>query len=794
MTLFIISELVDSLTSALAKLFGEFINKILIGIVGTIYSLVYYLYQIFLALANVNVFDGKVFDSIISKMYIVLGIITLFALAYNLLNYIIDPTKNKSGSETWKVIKNVVISFILIVLCPFIFKYMNLVQTAVLEQNTIGQIFSSSEVKNNKPLKKQVALLSRDFFRGFFSSDYYADDEITNKSTFALRKSNNVKYDCRSEGRCTLEDVDTYVAETGDFAIYKAFALNVYEEDIDFDWFIGIAVGLYVAYVILSFCFDMAIRQIKLIFYQILAPICISCRIVPKEEKVFKNWLSAVFKTYMSVFVRMVLLVISVLLISYITNNWNIGLSSNICKDIICSPGVKFFAKLFLIIACITFLKQGTKMICELFGFDDVKISMKGKLKDGGAFMAGSAISSGITNASRKGYSEFSQMSKGQGFKSNFGHFAKGVAGVGTGFASGAVQGGKNGANADSFSSMNAATKKTMEDIEKRKRQKIIDKSNGDTTLKRVNRWFTGTVDNAHANEQIYGATKGITDSAKSQIESDANKNKAYNYGIPNNFGGREFTTTDGKKVNVTYSADNLNRILNAKDTTDGKKEFIVSDEVTKDGKVIKEKQSVKLDTADFEALVKSFTNTIDQLGTAYKTKSGQYIDFTTQKLHEYDQLIAQGRMSGKNITVDGMTLSAEQLSDVRNAYLKQFSEIVAEVASKTPDMWKVFMEGAKDANDGRETLAELYRQGLDLRTLLEQNQNADIVKELRKINNNFDTQHEAAFQNAITKDDLKFFKGGLLSDIKKANNNVQNMVSERMYEAKTAGGNGDKK
>lgn len=392
-----IGDLIQKLIDALTKLFFTAIWKLIIGIVSVIYSVAYYLYQIFLALANVNVFDGKIFENIVSKLYIVIGVVTLFALAYNFLTYIIDPNKNKSGAEIEKLIKNTVTSFIMIILCPLIFKYAIGFQEAVLTQNFIGKVFSEQTLSasTNDDMSNRVSSITVDIFREFFTAGSGSSDSQKNKTEYKSLKCENKTYDCSDEDDCKLSTVDEYVNCSGDFMMYKAFAWNIYLGKVDFNWFVAAGVGIYLCYVLICFCFDMASRQVKLIFYQIISPICISCRLIPSKEKVFKTWATATFKTWAGVFTRLALLCISVLLIEKINDSWGVSLSSEICKNIKCSAGVQTFAKIFLILACVTFLKEGAKLISDLFGFDDVGFGLKDKLKEAGG-IAGAAAGLGF--------------------------------------------------------------------------------------------------------------------------------------------------------------------------------------------------------------------------------------------------------------------------------------------------------------------------------------------------------------------------------------------------------------
>ena len=69
--------------------------------------------------------------------------------------------------------------------------------------------------------------------------------------------------------------------------------------------FITTACGIFLVYVLVSFCIDLGIRVFKLAFYQIIAPIPILMYIIPEKKSVFDNWLKATMATYLEVFIRL---------------------------------------------------------------------------------------------------------------------------------------------------------------------------------------------------------------------------------------------------------------------------------------------------------------------------------------------------------------------------------------------------------------------------------------------------------------------------------------------------------
>ena len=92
-----------------------FIYSVLIWFDGIIFNLINVCYQIFYALSRVRIFDESVFNGIFSRFYILIGICTLFFLAYSLLKVIVNPDNMTKGNYApGKLISKILISIILI--------------------------------------------------------------------------------------------------------------------------------------------------------------------------------------------------------------------------------------------------------------------------------------------------------------------------------------------------------------------------------------------------------------------------------------------------------------------------------------------------------------------------------------------------------------------------------------------------------------------------------------------------------------------------------------------------------
>ena len=374
--------------------------KIIIGLVGGIFKLVNSAYRIFLVLAKATIFNNEDFNIITKNMYEILSIVMLFALAYGILVKIVDPENSKSGVDGKKILQKLVMAIVLLALVPSIFSFMFGLQDAVLESNVLNSIFTGTKSNGAESIENAGISMAVNSFIPFFTpnvdNDANPEDarkEIKNKSEYGITL-NNESYGCK-EDECTLEDVDNFALNTGNFGFYQAFALNIHEGDIDFQWLIALIVGGFLVYAMVSFCFDMALRICKLAFFEIIAPIAIFCNVIPKMEDVFKKWLSNTTKTFIAVFTRIIVMNFGVYLISIIcSDRINLGLENT------GNWFLNLIAKCFLILGIVMFMRQAPKLLSDLFGFGDgdMKLGIKDKLKESGFFAAGNAVGSLVTS------------------------------------------------------------------------------------------------------------------------------------------------------------------------------------------------------------------------------------------------------------------------------------------------------------------------------------------------------------------------------------------------------------
>ena len=524
--------------------------KIIISLVGSIFKLVNSAYRIFLALAEADIFKNAEFDIITRNMYEILSIVMLFALAYGILVKIVDPENSKSGVDGKKILQKLVMAIVLLALIPSIFSFMFGLQEAILESNVLNSIFTGSSNVGAQNIQNAGNVMAVNSFKPFFTPNVNNDTNpedargiIKNHTEYGVTLDNEESYGCKYE-ECTLAEVDLFAEKTGDFGFYQAFATNINEGEVDFQWLIALVVGGFLVYAMISFCFDMALRVCKLAFFEIIAPVAIFCNVIPKMEDVFKKWLSNTTKTFISVFTRIIVMNFGVYLISIIVKNVDLGL------DNAGNWFLNLIAKCFLILGIVMFMRQAPKLLSDLFGFGDgdMKLGIKDKLKSSGAFAAGAAIGAGTTGLVRNTVHGVQNVRNAKGFKDKSKAILKlggsAVAGTASGFTKGAWYAKGAGSGKDMKNAASQAANKTVENRMKREAYKAAHpgfmgatrghlEDAGDSALKWAGFNNIEALQKANAEmSKVSSKKKAMADAAESLIVGEANKNKSKDFGI----------------------------------------------------------------------------------------------------------------------------------------------------------------------------------------------------------------------------------------------------------------------
>lgn len=452
------------------------IYSILLTIDGAIYDLISSMFTIFNFLAKTDLFSNDLYGQIVRRMYVILGMIMMFALAYSLLKAVINPDEFSKGENSFpKLIKNVVISLGIIAVLPTVFTVAFNIQNSILNYDTIPKLVLGEDY-NSQVYQDPGRSIAFNTYSAFLhvnedkceaksSSDtILTEEQIKNCGNNIVANTGNRHWynlwlfpDASSQ---SFTDVVYSVNNNNiSFANFNQFSDAVTKGEISYIPVVSTICGLFLLYVLVNFCFDMAVRVVKLMFFQIIAPIPVVCRVIPggKMKDVFSTWTKKTISTFIDVFIRIFIMYIGVFVIKAVIDNWdNIMLGSNL------TSGLGLIAKSLIIMGVIIFIRQAPKLLADMFHLDagDMKLGIMDKLAAGGALTAGAVAGGAFGMLGRNTVSAVKNFneSKGKGFRERAKAFGFGAASIGAGTLSGAIRGFNRGKGAKNLADMKKAS------------------------------------------------------------------------------------------------------------------------------------------------------------------------------------------------------------------------------------------------------------------------------------------------------------------------------------------------
>ena len=196
--------------------------------------------------------------------------------------------------------------------------------------------------------------------------------------------------------------------------------------------------------------------MVKLMFFQIIAPIPVICRVIPggKLKDVFSDWMKKTISTYIEVFIRIAIIYLGVFMISQVTGNFqNIPL-----------PGLtatqRLAAKALIIMGVVIFMRQAPKLIGDMFHLDSgsMKLGLMDKLAMGGALAAASTVGGAGGMLLKNGAGAIKNVRNAEGFRNKVGAAIRGLGSTVAGTASGATRGFKAGRGAKNFKDVKSSS------------------------------------------------------------------------------------------------------------------------------------------------------------------------------------------------------------------------------------------------------------------------------------------------------------------------------------------------
>ena len=462
---------------SLGGILKAILGYIFLAIDSVVYFFVSQGFKMYIALAQFKLFDDKVFDDLINRTYIIIGVIALFIVAYALLNSIINPDNASKGDKSLsKIVKNFIFAIIGIAIVPTVFNYFYYFQRVVLCNNLIPKILlaqkgddSQADLLNDDKIGTQFATyLFQSFFYpksienmnmtdvdndgdllkseaakvevGYIGEAFDFEESVNAEKFKQYDKDNTGKYNLQMAYEAAMDGEMFFTA----FRIFllggNGFANSVLNNTVNYMIIVSTIAGVYCAYVLASLCIDMAIRAVKLGYLELIAPLPIMTLIIPGKDGVFKAWIKKTGSCAFEVFTRLFIVSFVIYLIRTIPQLFTAtSFSYGGCTT---SFGIITALLIRALVYCglLTFLKQAPKFLSEATGIksDGFKLGIASKLADSGLFTAlgavGGAVTAGVRNLAPGVHEAKGFVNKARVAASNL---PSGVAG----FASGAARG-----------------------------------------------------------------------------------------------------------------------------------------------------------------------------------------------------------------------------------------------------------------------------------------------------------------------------------------------------------------
>lgn len=521
-------------------------------VAAVIYNFIVDLYNVFMYTARAEILESSFIQGIYNKVGMILGIFMVFKLSFSLIQSLVDPSKFTDEKKGFGgIIKRSVISIVLLGITPSIFNMAFDLQNLVVgsANNTDNIIYKLIVGKApSKDAESFGHVIASELYFGFY----------TENEPLKLNQGLEVTYP--DSGGVQLEVHDYEYLKTQILEDHMSFSdtvdyisiTNAGQYIIKWDGLFAIGFGLFMVYILITYCISVATRVIQLAYLQLIAPVPILSYISDPEGS-FKNWTKQCMTTYLDLFIRLAIIYFIITVSTQILQGFSeVGSVFYESTGLEAGSGTAKWVSRFLIIGLLMFGKRVPELLKDLFpnfggGAASIGFGLKNPKK-----MLGDIPGMGIA----KGAATFGlgtvvggAAGMASGIKNGYGVRGK-IAGAFGGFNRGIAGGAKTKGNI--FKNVQGGMSSTRQ-----ARQRALDKQMYKIDNSKLNKEYQD-------NEAIIAAKKAIDDRAESELlKTDTGAQAAQarlNY-IETNVGkvdavtGRTITTADVVAQKATYKA-----------------------------------------------------------------------------------------------------------------------------------------------------------------------------------------------------------------------------------------------
>lgn len=527
---------------------------------SVIYEGVGIVYDLLLRISRTSIFSQIQINAFANRIYALVGIFMLFKVTLSLITYVVNPdsfTDKEKGMAN--IGKNIIISLILTLLVPYIFSEAYNLQSIILEDNILmGIIFGTSTSNQEDEISQIDSAGDKLKFTLMFAFMQPNTNDISGSNTKIASCSRIYSYDAdgvietredseyiykldedcfgtydgstysggglesafaaadfkdftgddqapTTENKNTLfQNYAQAIAHQNFYLLHRKELINAKNGDINVVNYmapLSTVVGVAVLWLLLIFCIDVAVRSIKLGFYQMIAPIPILSYIDPKSGKdgMFKKWYKACFSTFLSLFIRLAAIYLAIYIIINITQT---GITDVVTGERI----TDWWVIIFVIVGALIFAKQLPKILEDLTGIKLEGFTLNPLKKIENEALGGKAIKNTALGVGTAGLVGGAALVTGQGLR----------VGAMKNALTGGIKGEKFGKN---FASSYGAARQRHQQLSEMSDQGV---GRTEVAIDKARKFFTGKNASDLAKEKI-DALKKITD-LKDQATNIADK------------------------------------------------------------------------------------------------------------------------------------------------------------------------------------------------------------------------------------------------------------------------------
>lgn len=344
------SNLINILDNAALKSIGTFIKDALRSVAAALDSLIYqvvaFLYKLFFFVSSTEIFQNDAVKNVSKNFQLLVAVVVMFSLSISLVNYIVNPDNMKSGKvPANKLVTKIITSLILLLTINIVFATAYRLQNAIIENNFVGKL-----ILGDKAQSFDVESMGMSFSKSILSA-FITDNP--NKSgkvpEYNIEKAEDLFTDILTK-ESQFHYLTDFINDKDDQGEY---VLNYNA--------LSIPVGLFIAYILLTYVVGVGVRTVQLFYLQVIAPVPILFYVLPNGEDKLKKWSQQCITTYLDLFIRHLIIYLTIFL----------------CSNLLSTEGTfiippeadeyKNWIILALVIAIMLFAKKAPDLIKELF-------------------------------------------------------------------------------------------------------------------------------------------------------------------------------------------------------------------------------------------------------------------------------------------------------------------------------------------------------------------------------------------------------------------------------------------